>query len=258
MIKVLTKALGIVELLAKAPERERTVAAIAAATGINRATATRILKDLLASGYASQAHNRGGYTLGPMAYYLASRGVYRRDLISAATGILEDCADEICGATLLAVLRGGRRFVLRHANGNPEFSITIDDTFYDDLYITATGKMLLAYAPEDDIRRYIDRKGLPNEIWDDIDTKTKLLAKLASIRDDGLLSYSLTKLGLRLYSFPILFRGQFEAVFGLCLPLSLAKDESHERYLSIGRNAAQRVELRLAAEPGETRMKAEG
>jgi IclR family pca regulon transcriptional regulator len=248
MIKVMAKSFAIIELLAKnAGTKELSVSEIAQATGVNKATATRILKDLLSLGYAAQAGNRGGYSLGPMAYYLASRGSYRKDLVDASKEALESSAKELGGASLLAVLRGGRRFVLAHANGNPEYSMMIQDTFYDDLYWTATGKTLLAYAPEPEIRAYVDSHGLPGEMWDGIDTEEKLFERLAAIRKDALLSYSRSGMGLRLYAFPVFFKGECEAVFGLCLPFGAPDGEtSHDRYLAAGREAAATIEAALA------------
>jgi len=245
MIKVMAKAFGIVETLAREPEREFCVTELADATGVNKATATRILKDLLEAGYVSQASMRKGYSLGPMAYYLASRGSYRKDLVDAASSVVSQCARDLGGAALLAVLRAGRRFVLCHENGNPEFVVPIENTFYDDLYITATGKMLLAYSSKGEILKYVARKGLPGDVWDGIDSEAKLLKRLSAIRSDALLSYSRTSLGLNLFSFPVFFKGSLEAVLGFCLPLGLSGKEARAKCLSLGRDAASRIEGNL-------------
>jgi DNA-binding IclR family transcriptional regulator len=245
MIKVMVKAFAIIETLAAAPERQLTVSELAGATGVNKATATRILKDLLDAGYVSQASFRKGYSLGPMAYYLAARGTYRKDIIDASTDVVHECARAIGGAVLVAVLRGGRRFVLCHANGNPEFSIAIENTFYDDLYLTATGKMLLAYAPREEILKYVARKGLPGEVWDGLDSESKLFKRLEGIRRDGLLSYSRTNLGLKLLSFPIFRKGGLDAVLGFCFPLGIPEGEVRKRFLPLGRDAARRIESAL-------------
>lgn len=242
MIKVVAKTLAIIEVIAERPEEETSVSVIAERAGVNKATATRILKDLLEAGYVSQASTRKGYTLGPMAYHLASRGTFRRDVVEAAQPVVAECAKRIGESVLVACLQSGRRYILCHENGNPELEITVDQSWYDDLYQTATGRLLLAHAPKEEVLKYVARRGLPSaREWDGIDSEKSLLKRLDALRNDGMVVSESPNGGLVIMAFPIVRKGAVEAALGISIPTGSFKAKGRERIVSAGKDAADRI-----------------
>ena len=241
MIKVLDKAFDILEIMATEPCKELPLTNIARSTGVNKATAGRILKDLLDRGYACQTSQRGGYSLGPMAYRLPANGIFRKDIVDAASPLVAACAKELRESVLVATLQHGRRYILCHENGNPELDIIIDKPFYDDLYVTATGRLLLAYAGEGEFNSYLAKHGMPLEKWDGIDRAAELVKSLAKIRNDSMISCKSPNRNLWILAFPIHVDDRVDAALGISVPVDSFQGERAETIIDAGRTTAGRI-----------------
>lgn len=250
MIKVIAKTFGILEHLAAEPEREVPLTEIAAATGVNKATAARILKDLVEAGYAYQAANRKGYTLGPMAGALGARNGFRRDLTGPAAPRVAACAKRIRESVLVAVLQGGHRYVLCHENGNPELEITLDRGWYDDLYIVATGRLLLAYAAADEVAAVFKRYGAPLERWDGIRTLGGMQERLAEIRKAGRVVTDSPNGNLAILAFPIVCNGRVEAALGISVPRGTFTGKKRTEIIAAGAATAAEIGAEMEARSG--------
>ncbi len=246
MIKVIEKVFDILELLATEPSRELPLTEIAKGTGVNKATAGRILKDLVARGYASQNSLRGGYSLGPMAYALPANGVFRKDIVDAVSPLVTECARELRESVLIAALHQGRRHILCHENGNPELDIIIDKPFYDDLYVTATGRMLLAHAGQGERDSYVATHGMPLEKWDGIDTEAELVKRLAEIRGAGMISCKSPNRNLWILAFPIHSRERAAAALGISVPVNSFQGGRAKQLLETGAGFAARMSETLS------------
>jgi len=185
MIKVLHKAIDIVELLAKRPGESVALGEIAGELGMGLGTCSNILKTLIARGLAEQIAPKKGYRLGPLAYSLASRGPYRQDIVSVAEPIIAAASTRIDEAMLLATVRGGRRYILCKAESSRMLQVRTDAPYFTDLYETATGRLLLAYMPDHERESYVLLHGLPGSAWPAAAGARKLAAELERIREAG-------------------------------------------------------------------------
>jgi DNA-binding IclR family transcriptional regulator len=217
MIKVMKKTFDILELIATAHNGVMFSGEIAKQLKLNAATCSRILGDLTELGYLEKGEIRNSYQLGPMAYALTSGVSYRKDILVKSEALVYKCAMDIKESVLLAVLKNNRRYVLCHYNGNAELAVRIDRPYYNDIYTTVTGKILLAYADSSTIDRIINFYGLPEERWDDIKDKDTLLKKLAELRNKGFVS-GLTSPQVAIFAYPIFQRGKCVAALGVTLP----------------------------------------
>jgi len=248
MTKVTGKTFDILELLAAEPCAEHSVSDVAKALAINKATAGRILIDLLERGYAFQSSNRRGYSLGPMAYALAGRGVFRKDLIDASQEIVSRFAHEdIEESAIVATFFKGRRYILVNENGNKEVQPVIDRPWYDGMYYTATGRLLLAHAPEEDLKSYFKSHELPSQMhWEGVDSYEKLQQELARIREEGYVScLSCPPTSFWVMAFPIRLKGRIEAALGITVLTSAFKEPRSTELLKKGADCASRIEAKL-------------
>jgi IclR family transcriptional regulator, KDG regulon repressor len=185
MVGVLRKAFDALELLAQEPEKPLLLRDIAETLDMNQPTCARILQSLVEAGYAEKPGERKGFLLGPMAFFLAERGPYRKRLATLAAPIVARLAESLREHAILATLHKGRRYVLCNANGNPELQIRIDSPYFEDLYTTATGRLLLSFEQEAEIRAYVTRRGAPAKLWDGMTTTDAILRTAAAVRERG-------------------------------------------------------------------------
>ena len=74
MANAVGKALEILSRIGENPEQPTLLGDLAEQLGFNQSTCACILKTLVEYGFVDQASPRKGYTLGPMAYYIARHG----------------------------------------------------------------------------------------------------------------------------------------------------------------------------------------
>ena len=185
MAKSVQKALSALIALADEPDQPLSLDGVARATGIARPTCARLLDDLAAAGFVEQVPRRRGYRLGPMAYQLTRRCIYRQDLIEVAEPIVDHCARTIEESVTLSTLHRGRRYVLLHVNGSRTFEIRMQRPYFEDMYATPTGRVLLAHAPEAEVDGYVAHHGLPRGVWKGIRSRRALDDALAEVRRRG-------------------------------------------------------------------------
>ncbi len=182
MISVLARTAVLVELLAKAGAAGHALRDIAARASLPPATATRLLHDLCELGWADQQGLRGRYRLGPHLQALGERRHYRGRLLAAATPVLTALARRQQARVVLAVLRRGRRLALLELGDDslPNLSER------DDLYASASGRMLIAQLPWRLRRRLIEAAGLPGTgQWPEAATWSELNSQCAEARRRG-------------------------------------------------------------------------
>ena len=85
--------------------RELTVAALAARVGVHRSSASRLAATLAQRDFLERAQGRGeAFRLGPALTRLGLLAMDGRGLISAATEVMEQLAEEVGEAVVLSVL----------------------------------------------------------------------------------------------------------------------------------------------------------
>lgn len=237
MIKVLKKTFDILEYISK---REYPVFSgeIARELNLNLPTCSRILKDLAKMGYVEQVAAKKGYLLGPAAYALAAERTYRRDLKDIVDPLIKECAYSLKESVLFTILKNTKRYILSHHNGNPELQVKIDQPFYEDAYVTATGRVQLAYCDKHEREKYVQKHGLPGARWDSINTQDKFDKALATVRFDGFYAEKRPNSQLAIVGFPVFQRDKFVGSIG-CSILQITFDGARKKHLisEIGRYA---------------------
>ncbi len=225
MIQVLNRAFDILDYLAEEPETVRTLSNIVARVKLHPATCANIIRTLVSRTYVEQTGHRKGYVLGPMAYYLARRGPYRKSLIEIAQPHITALADTVREHVLLAVIRGNKRFVLCEAEGNPTVRINEELRLGADIYGTATGRLLLAYLPAPQLAVSLSTQGSPGKFWPEAATEKNMRRRLDEIRRAGFVVHQSCS-DLTGIAFPVREQGEVTAALGLFLLAHRFKGQS--------------------------------
>ena len=185
MVKVVPKIMALLELFSSGEEVR--FSEVMARTGLSRSNASHLLGSLCANSVLT----RSGY------------GLYRRGerLLRLSTGnnlwrelsiMAERCADNLVAwlneLAVIGLRFQGRRLILvkRKPVKNLQVDPASESRHPTDWYATASGRILLAFAPESVLSDVVRHCGLPaRATWSDAVTLPRLRAQLAQIREQG-------------------------------------------------------------------------
>jgi len=218
MIRVLHKAADIMRCLADDPGRRKKLNEIAVQLKMNAATCANIMKTLVRCGFVDQEKVRGGYMLGPLVYSLARRSVYRGDLVGAAEEPMAELVRKVNETVVLVILNGRERSILIQINGNQSVQIGRDLFQKDNVYQTATGRLLLAHLNENSLRLFMAEQGLPGSDWPEASSLPGLRKALEAIRRRGWECHK-AKGDVMALAYPIRENNKVVAAVGMFLPV---------------------------------------
>lgn len=156
---------------------------ISAETGIEKSTCSHILETLCAGGYAYKISQSRGYKLGPATYCLTRFGKYEKELITVCRPILRWLAEKSGGITILAVIDGGEKYIIDYVDRSNAIFKQDASILTDDIYRTATGRIILSHMSEDDLFEIYKRHGIPeSKEWEHISSYSELRSALEDIR----------------------------------------------------------------------------
>ncbi len=184
-MSTVSKVVAILETIAKAGSPGLSFSQIVEDTGIPKATAHRLLRDLVANSMLSfdtlSRHYRGGMTLAR----LGASVTVDYDLRTAVRPSLEALQRDTGHVTTLGVRNDDTGVYVDKIEPN-DFRIRLHSevgkTF--PLHCTAMGKVLLAHAASADLRRITNRQ-LEAFTKHTITNRRALRAELKRVRDDG-------------------------------------------------------------------------
>ncbi len=169
--------LGALEVVANG----RSLAEVAAETGLPKATAHRLLATLVRNGFVRQLAN-GNYVLGLRLVALGTFAASHNDLTSLGRAVLDRLVVE-CGETVhLGVLQGDSLlYVDRREPENAAVRLATLPSPLTSLHASASGKLLLAFGPSSLVESVLDQD-LPAYTRATITDGDALRAELEQIR----------------------------------------------------------------------------
>lgn len=212
MIKVLHKALDILEFISHDKSKTYSLTEIAQEIGEKPTTCSNIIKTLLERGYVERGE-KGGYKLGIMAFSIVNISGYDIDLVNKAKDPLKKLSEDINSSAVLSVLKNRRKHVLLRIESNSIIQVNSSAMDISDPYETSTGLVLLAYQPDDVINNLIRQNGLPLTFTSEEDYHNFL----NSIRTDGYLSMTVKK-EIAEVATPVKSNGEVIAAIGVYMP----------------------------------------
>ena len=183
-IKVLEKTFSILEILLQHGSSIH-MTEISEKLGLYPSTIHRILDTLKHWGYVEQDPHTQKYRLGLKLLELGMAKLHQMDLVKEATPYLKELVNQCNETVHLGVLEEEEVLYL----AKEESSQTIRMCSYvgkrAPLHCTALGKVLLAYLPEEEIKKILDKRELPRLTEKTITDKKELEKELNKVKEQG-------------------------------------------------------------------------
>lgn len=244
MVNVLEKAFGILERIVASTPDPMVPAQLARDLNINRATCSRLLKQLMESGYVVKVSRQQGYAAGPKLLTLNNAARFEHGLLAAAVPVIDRCAEALKCSVLLAQLHQRKRYVLYHRNCSPVLDIRISKPCYDDIFSTATGLVLIAHSDfSEQIACLREQKAAGCRIFPGFGSEKTLKNQLRII--SGAEGFDCQAGRQWIYAFPVFRDGRFCAVIGASIALDDHTPAFHRQVRKALNHAAQEISSSL-------------
>lgn len=183
-VEALAKGLRILSLFTDQQPIWR-MADIVTASGIPMPTVYRVVMTLAAEGYLVHLPDRA-YRPGVRVLTLGSASLHSLDLLELATPRLQELAARIGQIVNLCVLRGDRVLYLVRLRNSDLVTVNIQVGSTLPAVRTSTGKLLLSYLDEAELRVRITSGSFGRGYGPDVEkSKDELLRELHTIRAQG-------------------------------------------------------------------------
>ncbi|MFJ7496114.1 IclR family transcriptional regulator [Streptomyces sp. NPDC097727] len=184
-IQSVSRAVGLLLAIAESPDGE-TAKRLADRAGLSPATTHHLLTTLWAEGMLTKDESRV-FRLGPKAAVIADAYQRASWVPPEYRKALQSVAHKTGEAAYLGVWRNGGVQVLDKVEGAHAVRVVgLDVGFNKDVHARASGKLLLAFAPEEIRAAVLDRIRLRQVTEHTITRKADLLAEFEAIRQAGL------------------------------------------------------------------------
>lgn len=182
LVQSVLKALEILEELCR--EQHRGVRELSEKVGINRSTVNRLVATLERAGYLEQERERGKYRASLKLFELGNKVIQDLNIKDLAHPIMQKLSEATEETVYLAVLEGNRFLYVSIIESPHMLKCSADIGIHPPSYCSASGKVLLAYLPEDKKKAF-----LPEEFHsfgpNTITNAAELEAELNRIRLNG-------------------------------------------------------------------------
>lgn len=182
LVQAVLKALDIMEALCGNPRCG--VRELSEKVGLNRSTVNRLVATLERAGYVEQDRERGKYRATLKLFELGNKVVQDLDIKDRAYPIMQKLSEATEETIYLAVLDGNQFVYVLIIDSPQMLRCSAAIGIHPPTYSSASGKVLLAYLPEDKKKAF-----LPEEFEsfgpNTINSTTDLEAELDRIRRDG-------------------------------------------------------------------------
>lgn len=243
--KALVKGIALIDLVADGAGGIRQTELIER-SGLPRATAIRLL-DALCDLNVLQVDRRGGYGLGPRLAGWGQKFINSLDVTQVGSDLIEDLVAETRETCFVGVLDGASVLYIVAEHSPQPVRPAARVGFRNPLYCTGIGKVLLAFADQDDQRRLIEETTFSARTENTITDAEMLRAQLRTIVERGYATDDIeNEEGVRCVAAPIRdHHGDVVAALSVSAP---AYRFSHEHVVDLAprvRSTADQLSLRL-------------
>jgi IclR family acetate operon transcriptional repressor len=252
-LKTLHKGLDVLEALAD--ERE-DVALTALAARLREAPPVvfRILRTLQDRGYVEQDPDSKRWRPGFRAWEIGCRAVNRTGLVDVARPVLRGLTEFTEETSYLAVVRGTDTVYLDTVVGLEPLRVYAEPGIRVPLYLTASGKAILAFHDGDLLQRVL-AAGMSRQTPLTLTTPRALRARLNEIRKTGVsVNRGERRTDVSAVAAPVFDRaGECVAAIGVSGPSQRFTGDRLERITESVRKAAHEISARLGHLPSDSR-----
>jgi IclR family acetate operon transcriptional repressor len=183
-IQSVDRAVTLLEAIAEAGG-ETTLTELSRRTRLNISTCHHLLSTLVNRGYVAKVPVRRSYALGARILYLSNACLTQVDLPARAAPFIEQINEKTGETVHLAVLQGDA--MMKVAKRESRHPVRVDTGTLgksDAAHATASGKAMLAWLPEGEIKRVL-AQGMTRYTANTITEWPALIEELRHVRRDG-------------------------------------------------------------------------
>lgn len=178
----LAKGLAVIEAFGQDKPRQ-SISDVAAASGLDRATARRCLLTLAHHGYADW--DGKFFTLTPRVLRLGTACLASMPMPALVQPALDELSDRIGESSSVSILDGHEIVYVARAAQRKVMSISLMPGSRLPAYCTSMGRVMLAALPDEEARNRIGNALLPARTPRTLIEPQAILAELSRIRDQG-------------------------------------------------------------------------
>lgn len=245
-----TRVADVLLAVAAAPGPAR-ITDLASELGLSKAVVHRVLQSLLTRGLVV-ASAGSTYALGPATAALGARALRESDLRSAALPALRELQARSGETATVSALVGQRRAYLDQIVSSKEVRMEVALGRTYPLHAGASGKAILAFAPDDVRRRILDGElaRLTDATIVDPDRLRTELQRI--VREGHAVSHGERPPGAASLAAPVFgFDGHAVGAISVCGPVTSFDPAACERLAPLVRRAAGDTSRRLTLQPGD-------
>lgn len=224
------------------PDPALSLAEIAKAAKLPKATAYRILRTLEMKGLVQHDEKAQEFSLGFKIFQLGSIVINQMDLRKIAMPFMKDLAAKTGEAISLNIVQEHSRVCIERIESQGIIRFYLPIGARSPLYLGATGKALMAFLPEAEIEQIISSQILNNPQAQNVDL-ARLRKDLADVRAKGY-AYTSDELGVGVSTVaaPIFnYHGNIVACINISLPVSRFTEDKVDLYTRLIVQAAQEI-----------------
>ena len=215
---------------------------------VPKSSTSYVLRALEAGGYLRREPG-GRYRLGLALLSLSSRAMEGLDVRELALPVMQHLVDHSGLTAQLAVLDQGQAVYLAKVDAPGFIKMNTWPGRRMNLHATSVGKALLAYLPEDEVARIVE-KGLKKWTPHTITVPAKLHADLEHIRRRGYaIDEQESTVGIRCVAAPIFGPPGVAASVGLTGTVTQFHASEIHRFAEMVKDAARRISIQLGWTP---------
>ncbi|MFJ5984166.1 IclR family transcriptional regulator [Lentzea sp. NPDC092896] len=199
-VQSVDRAISVLELLAQG---EAGITEIAGELGVHKSTVSRLVSVLESRGLVEQLGERGKYAIGFGVVRLAGAATGRMDLTKLGQPVCQTLADSFGETVNIAVHDAGVAINITQARGSAAVSAVNWIGQRTPLHATSSGKILLAYLPDDE-RKRLASQPLDSYTENTVVDASQLLVELKAIAAQGFAAcFEELELGLHAVAVPV-------------------------------------------------------
>jgi DNA-binding IclR family transcriptional regulator len=180
----LERALEILEHLLDHPDG-LTLAEITATLGFPKNSVFRVTNTLLAKGYLHRDEHSRRFSLSRKLLTMGQLALADQPIVPTAIDVMQQCRDELRETVLIGTLVESEFVVMEQVLGAHPFKFSVDLGVRLTLHVSAPGKAMLAYLPENELDELLDQLPLTRFNENTITTRRGLLDELRQVRECG-------------------------------------------------------------------------
>jgi IclR family KDG regulon transcriptional repressor len=227
---------------------ELGIGALSRQLGLAKSTVHRLATTLLDAGMLDQNKENGKYRLGLTVFELGSLARRRMDLYNEAKIFLRDLREKTGESINLAIMRDDSLIYLNSLESPSAIKVRSHMGMRLPVHCSSEGKVLLAFAAEDDVNRIVEH-GLTMQTPNTIIDPVAFREELSRIQERGYgTDYEESEIGVRSIAVPV-FSGDNDiaAAVGIAGPVQRLTKKTLMSYLSALSGAAEAISVRLGA-----------